>query len=45
MEEFAGFTRQILPSHGQIFPAPAPPRAERRGLIFRVREKSMFKLF
>jgi hypothetical protein len=45
MEEFAGFTRQILPGHGQIFPVAARLRADVRGLIFRVSEKSMFKLF
>jgi len=45
MEEFADSDRQILPGHGQIFPGPWRPWADRRGLIFRSSEKSMFKLF
>ena len=37
--------RQILPGHGQIFPCLRRSRVDRRNLIFRCGEKSMFKLF
>jgi hypothetical protein len=44
MEEFAASGRQILPGHGQNFPSQRRVGADTRDLIFRSREKSMFKL-
>jgi hypothetical protein len=45
LEKFAGSDRQILPGHGQFFPASGARAPDTRNMIFRSREKSMFKQF